>query len=141
PYYDFVLGELMPGKNAGVQLETRDDGYFVQNAQVNKPLNYPLHPLQCSLPAKPYNIVVIALDAWRFDMLNAAVTPHITQFAKKSLVFTHNISGGNATQPGIFSLFYSLPENYWTAMIKQHQGPVFIHQLLQDHYQMGIFRS
>lgn len=141
PYYDAVLGEFIPGNNSAITLETRDDGYFVQNAQINKPLDYPLHPLQCKIPSKPYNIVMIVLDAWRFDMLNPTVTPHINQFAKNAWVFSNNISGGNSTQPGIFSLFYSIPENYWTAMLAQHQGPVFIHQLLQDHYQMGIFRS
>lgn len=141
PYYNAVLGELLPGKNAGLALETRDDGYFVQNAQINKPLRYPLHPLQCVMPKKHPNIVMIVLDAWRFDMMNPKVTPHIAAFAKKSLVFTNNFSGGNATQPGIFSLFYSIPANYWTAMLNQHQGPLLIHQLLKNHYQMGIFRS
>jgi membrane-anchored protein YejM (alkaline phosphatase superfamily) len=141
PYYDFVLGQFIPGQNSAIHLETRDDGYFVQNAQINKPLHYPLHPLQCKMPTKPYNIVMITLDAWRFDMLNPVVTPHINDFAKNAWSFAENVSGGNSTQPGIFSLLYSIPENYWTAMIAQHQGPVFIHQLLQDHYQMGIFRS
>lgn len=141
PYYNFVLGQFMSGHNASLKLETRDDGYFVQNAQINKPLNYPLHPLQCTLPQKPYNIVMIVLDAWRFNMLNQTVTPHLTAFSKNAWVFEKNISGGNSTQPGIFSLFYGIPANYWTAMLAQHQGPVLIHQLIQDQYQMGIFRS
>lgn len=141
PYYDSVLGMLLPGKETGIKLETRDNGYFVQNAQINKPLHYPLRPLQCVAPKKPYNIVIIALDAWRFDMLNSKVTPNIYKFAKKSWIFTDNLSGGNCTRPGIFSLFYSIPANYWTAVLDQHRGPVLIHQLLKDHYQMGIFRS
>lgn len=141
PYYDTVLGLLIPGKHSGIKLETRDNGYFVQNAQLNKPLHYPLHPLQCVAPKKPYNIVIIALDAWRFDMLTPKVTPNLYQFAKKSWLFTDNFSGGNCTRPGIFSLFYSIPANYWTAMLVQQRSPVFIHELLKDHYQMGIFRS
>ncbi|ACJ21080.1 DUF3413 domain-containing protein [Coxiella burnetii] len=141
PYYNTVLGFLLPGKNSELKLQTRDDGYFVQNSQVVKSLNYPLHPLQCRLPQKPHNIVVIALDAWRFDMLNPDVTPNIYNFSKKAWVFKNNLSGGNCTRPGIFSLFYSIPANYWSAVLAQHRSPVFIHQLLQDHYQMGIFRS
>ena len=141
PYYNTVLGLLLPGKNQGLMLTTRDDGYFVQNAQVNKLLKYPRHPLQCVMTRKPYNIVVIALDAWRFDMLTKQVTPHIDNFSKRAWVFKNNDSGGNCTQPGIFSLFYGIPANYWSATLDQHRGPVLIHQLLQDHYQMGIFRS
>ena len=38
---------LLPGENVGINLQTRDNGFFVQNSQVSKPLNYPLHPLQC----------------------------------------------------------------------------------------------
>lgn len=141
PYYDSILGLLIPGKHSGIKLETRDNGYFMQNAQINKPLKYPLHPLQCVTLKKPYNIVIIVLDAWRFDMLNSEVTPNIYKLAKKSWIFTNNLSGGNCTRPGIFSLFYSVPANYWTAMLNQDRGPVFIHQLLKNHYQMGIFRS
>lgn len=141
PYYDAVLGLFMPGHNEGLKLQTRDAGYFVQNSQINKPLNYPLHPLQCVAPKKPFNIVIIAMDAWRFDMMNPKVTPNIYRFSKRAWVFKDNLSGGDATRPGIFSLFYSIPANYWTAMLRQHRGPVLINQLLKDHYQMGIFRS
>ncbi len=141
PYYNTTLGFLLWNKKGGLTLQIRDDGYFVQNAQVQKPVQYPLHPLQCALSGKPYNIVVIALDAWRFDMLNPNVTPNIYNLSKKAWVFKNNDSGGNSTQPGIFSLFYSIPANYWTAMLDQHRGPVFIHQLIADGYQMGIFRS
>jgi len=141
PYYNNILGLLLPGKKVGIQLQTRDNGYFVQNPQINKPLQYPLHSMQCEPPKKPYNIVIIVLDAWRFDMLNSKVTPNIYKFAKKSWIFKNNLSGGNSTRPGIFSLFYSIPPNYWTAMLKQRRGPVFIHQLLKSGYQMGIFQS
>lgn len=105
------------------------------------PLNYPLHPLTCTAPKQPLNLVMIVIDAWRFDMLNNAVTPHLLQFAKHSWQFTQHRSGGNATQPGIFSLFYGLPANYWDATLTQKQGPVLIDTLLRQHYQTGIFAS
>ncbi|MBT8506537.1 hypothetical protein B1F79_02940 [Coxiella-like endosymbiont of Rhipicephalus sanguineus] len=34
-------------KDSSLELETRDDGFFVQNVEVAKSLNYPLNPLQC----------------------------------------------------------------------------------------------
>lgn len=140
PYYNEMMAFFLPHYSA-LNLETRDFGYFQQNAQVTKPLNYPLHPLQCEVPRKPLNIVFIVLDAWRFDRLNAVDSPRLYDLAKQSWVFKQHYSGGNATKPGIFSLFYSMPEHYWSAMLSGQQGPVFIHQLLKSGYQMGIFRS
>ncbi len=141
PYYNTVLGKLIPTANGQSVLANMDDGFFVQNKQINKPLKYPLHPLQFKTPHKKLNIVVIAIDTWRSDMMNHTVSPHIEKFAKTAWQFNNHYSGGNSTQPGIFSLFYSLPPPYWTSMLKQKRGPVFIQRLLQDHYQMGIFGS
>lgn len=140
PYYNRVLGALFP--QYGVKkLASLDSGYFMQNKQVNEPLRYPLHPLQCHALQKPLNVVVIAIDTWRADMMNSMVTPHIVQFAKHAWQFTQHDSGGNCTRPGIFSLFYSLPPTYWTAAKEQHHGPLLIQQLIKAHYQLGIFAS
>jgi hypothetical protein len=87
------------------------------------------------------NIVIIGIDSWRFDMLDEVVTPNLYRFAKNSLVFSNHISGGNSTGPGIFSLFYSIPASYWTAMEKQNRGPVFIDELIKQHYLIKIISS
>ena len=141
PYYEKILGLLIPEKQGFVNLMKANAGYFAQNKQLNKPLNYPLHPLQCKVPDKPLNIVVIAIDTWRFDMLNKKVSPHIAAFSKKAWRFKNHYSGGNCSRPGVFSIFYSIPGNYWTAVRSQKKSPVFIKQLLKAHYQMGIFGS
>jgi len=125
----------------GTRLASMDSGFFLQNKQLSKPLNYPLHPLRYHTSNQPYNVVVIAIDTWRYDMMNAVVTPHIAQFSQRAWNFRNHYSGGDSTQPGIFSLFYSIPANYWTAALQQKQGSVFIQALLQHHYQMGIFSS
>lgn len=104
-------------------------------------LHYPLHPLNCMTPTQPFNIVIIAIDTWRFDMINQMITPHIEQFAQQSWQFNNNWSGGNTTQPGIFSLFYGIPATYWTAAEQQHKSPPLINELLQNHYKLGIFSS
>lgn len=115
---------------------------FVQPPQANIPLNYPIEKnLQCASEKKPKNILIIVIDTWRFDMLNSQVMPTLSRFAKQSWTFTQHYSGGDATAPGIFSLFYSIPAVYWTAMEMQHRGPVFIDELLKQHYQTGIFAS
>ena len=45
PYFDTVLGLFLPQRNGAIFLETVGAGFFKQNAQVNKPLRYPLQPL------------------------------------------------------------------------------------------------
>lgn len=133
PYYTKFLERLLP-------IPVNHEMVLPRNP-VHHGLTYPLKPLICATPQQPYNVVIIALDTWRFDMLNAAVAPNIESLAQRSWEFTNHLSGGNWTQPGIFSLFYGLPATYWEVMAKHRRGPVLIQQLLADHYQMGIFAS
>lgn len=104
-------------------------------------LSYPLSPLECRGPPTPTNIVFILIDSWRFDELNARVTPHIAAFARNSIRFLDHHSGGNATRIGVFSLFYSIPGTYWHQMLNEQRGPVFIEELLQLGYDVQPFRS
>lgn len=141
PLYYEVLAKLLPGKQVLPQLESLYRSDFVEINHVNKKLNYPLHPLIYHPIKKPINIVFILIDSWRFDMLNTVNTPNIYRFAQQSWQFQQHFSGGNGTQPGIFSLFYSLPATYWAATINQHKSPVFMSKLLAANYRMGIFAS
>ncbi|MES2142125.1 MAG: DUF3413 domain-containing protein [Pseudomonadota bacterium] len=140
PLYYEVLAKFLPG-NRLPALESLYRSDFIEINHANAKLQYPLHPLIYRSTQKPLNIVFILIDTWRFDMLNAANTPNIYRFAQKSWQFQQHFSGGNGTQPGIFSLFYSLPATYWTATINEHKSPVFIDKLLAAGYHMGIFAS
>jgi hypothetical protein len=104
-------------------------------------LSYPLRALTCSGPPAPRNIVVILIDSWRFDALNAAVTPNIDGFSRRATRFMDHYSGGNATRIGVFSLFYSIPGTYWHRMLAQQQPPVLIEQLAKLGYDVQAFRS
>ena len=139
PFYDDMLGAFFP--NGSQRLETAGSGFFIQLQHPYKQLQYPKQPLICQPTQHPLNILFIVLDDWRFDMVNSSVTPYIEKFSKKTWQFQKEFSGGNATGPGIFSLFYSLPYNYWTAMLAEKKGPVFIDELLKQDYEMAVFRS
>ncbi|WP_339051090.1 DUF3413 domain-containing protein [Rickettsiella endosymbiont of Xylota segnis] len=141
PLYYEVLAKLLPGKQALPELESLYRSDFVEINHANQKLNYPLHPLVYTSHKKPINIVFILIDSWRFDMLSAANTPNIYRFAQQSWQFQQHFSGGNGTQPGLFSLFYSLPATYWSATINQHKSPLFMDKLLAANYHMGIFAS
>lgn len=104
-------------------------------------LLYPLRPLTCRAPDKPPNIVVILIDSWRFDELDAQVTPNIAAFARRSARFMDHYSGGNATRIGTFSLFYSIPGTYWHRVLAERRGPVLIEQVTKLGYEVQAFRS
>ncbi|WP_342220552.1 DUF3413 domain-containing protein [Rickettsiella endosymbiont of Miltochrista miniata] len=141
PLYYEVLAKLLPGKQALTELESLYRSDFVEINHANQKLDYPLHPLVYKPLKKPMNIVFILIDSWRFDMLSAVNTPNIYRFAQQSWQFQQHFSGGNGTQPGLFSLFYSLPATYWAATINQHKSPLFMDKLLAENYHMGIFTS
>lgn len=141
PFYNTMLALAIPDSKAKTIVYNYSELLFSQPIFSNAPLNYPLHPMHCNAPQdKPYNIIMIMVDSLRFDALQ--YMPHVQAFADKhALQFTHHLSGGNSTQAGLVSLFYSLPRNYWTAMENQHNPPVFIDQLLKDHYTTRVIWS
>ncbi len=141
PFYAHALSVVMPKNKESLALIRIDDKDPLRYLNTNAELTYPKNPLQFEEKKPLFNLVIIGIDSWRFDMLNQEVTPHILKFSKKSWVFHQHISGGNATGPGIFSLFYGLPANYTLAMENQHRSPVLIEALMAHHYQMGVFSS
>ncbi len=140
-YADFLFSVLPITTTSRFSLDRAYEIYLIQPDQPNKVLRYPLHPLQFTPPKQQLNVVMIVIDAWRFDMLNKNVVPHIAEFAKSSSVFKQHFSGGNATGPGIFSLLYGLPSNYWTSMAAQQRGPILIDELLRRNYDIKILAS
>jgi len=141
PFYTEFLGAILPIKNGQVALERTFERYLLQPSTINEPLNYPLQQLQFHAAKQKLNLLVIVIDTWRFDMLTPEVTPNVYQFAQQSTVFQHHFSGGDATGPGIFSLFYGIPSVYWSAMEEHHRGPLLIDELIKRHYQPEILAS
>ena len=105
-------------------------------------LNYPLSPLICQNPTKQ-NVLIITVDAFRSDMLNPEVMPLLSNWVKRPgmTVFNNHISGGNGTETGIFSLFYSLPRSYWDDFTAINLPPVLISKALDMGYEPAIFAS
>lgn len=104
-------------------------------------LTYPLNPLNISQPAKPLNIVWLASESWRADMLDPEIMPASWQFASQAGRFTRNYSGGNGTRNGVFTMFTGIPGNYWFKFIKEQRGAAIIDVLQKQGYQMDLFTS
>lgn len=104
-------------------------------------LRYPIEEPGPGPNLKRWNMVWIVIDSWRFDMMNAELTPNIEQFSRKGLVFENHYSGGNATRFGIFPLFYGIYGTYWHQFLAERRSPVFIDLLQKEKYQFKIISS
>ncbi|MBN1930691.1 MAG: sulfatase-like hydrolase/transferase [Desulfobacterales bacterium] len=104
-------------------------------------LNYPKKALQAEPKDFYPNIIWIFSDAWRWDMFNENLTPHIWDFSKKATVFTDHYSGGYCTRFGVFSAFYGLYGFYWHPFLAERQGPVIIDELKKIGYDFRMIGS
>lgn len=119
-------------------------GYKIQSGpklEVKGRLRYPLNPLTTEKPAKPYNIIWLTSESWRADMLDPEIMPATWDFASRAKRYTYNISGGNGTRMGVFSMFTGIPGNYWFQFLKEQRGAAIIDVLKQQDYQMQLYTS
>lgn len=116
--------------------ETADSIRLEQGA-----LSYPLAPLRVEPPARPPNIVWLAVESLRFDMLDPKIMPNLWDLSEKSLRLEQHYSGGNVTQMGIFAMFYGLYGNYFFPMQAARRQPVLMEVLQQENYQFGLYTS
>jgi uncharacterized protein len=126
----------------GMEVDVRTHPLVARSpAEDRNSLAYPLYPLNCRPTSRLPHIVFILIDSWRFDALDARVTPNLDAIAQRSVRFVDHHSGGNATRMGVFSLFYSIPGTYWHRILAERQGPVFVSELLKHGYDVQAFRS
>lgn len=104
-------------------------------------LNYPRQTLALTQLKNKPNILIIAIDSWRYDSLNKASTPAISLFARKASHYENHYSGGNSTRAGIFSLFYSVSPTEFDNFYRAGRGPVLFDVLYKQGYQIGIYPS
>jgi len=117
------------------------EGIKIKQPNVASGLAYPLQSLACQFSEPEYNILLITIDSWRFDMMDQKTTPHIWDFSQQSSQYLQHYSTGNATRFGIFGLFYGIYGTYWHAMLAEERGPLLIDELLNKDYQFAIHAS
>lgn len=106
-----------------------------------KTINYPLNPVNTSLPEKPINILFIVIDSWNYRTLDSVTAPNIYKLAGSSCKFINHYSGSNGTRTGIFSLFYAIPGLYWYDFLDAQVSPILIDIFIQHKYKFAIFTS
>ena len=147
PYLPFYL-PFTSHNNADkvAQLLIMSDHIALDPAQpaASSVLHFPAHDLafaSCQGSTHP-NIVIILLECWRHDMLDSVVTPNITTFAQRAIVFTNHLSSGNSTTAGLFGLFYGLHPTYWPAVKANSNAivnPPLIDAMTDRGYTFGVF--
>lgn len=119
------------GVEADAAVETRASGGT---------LHYPLQPVSCA-PERKLNVVVILVDAWRVNALDAEVMPNISAFAAGEQRFENHFSSSSSTRGGVFSLFYGLPPTYWLDVFNQGVEPVLMRCLREAGYRFSVHSS
>ena len=104
-------------------------------------LLYPLKPLIVKKQKKLPNIVLVACESWRWDMLDPEISPATWKFAQKAHQFRHNYSAGNGTRMGIFGFFYGLYGPYWFPFLNARQSPVLMDTVQKLGYQISMYTS
>lgn len=140
-FYDTSWANGLQKMNANLFPKNSLSIALQQSLIENKKLNYPAHPLKYHLPKNPLNVLLIVVDTLRYDMINPVNMPIVYHFAQHADQFLDNLSGGDCTRPGIFSLFYGIPANYWNEAILHHQGSILIRAFQANHYRLGLYAS
>jgi len=138
PYYLPITYNRLASKYLGIEpapkpLEMRTGGA--------KRLNYPKGPLVYADKFQNDNILVIMMDAVRWDMIERDTAPNLWTLKNESVVFDNHFSGGNATRFGVFSFFYGLNAPYWFGIL-DHQKPALLFDALRARdYNIRIISS
>ncbi|MCG6201317.1 DUF3413 domain-containing protein [Psychromonas antarctica] len=115
-----------------------------QSANTANQLRYPAStliysPQQQGITTK--NILLITVDSLRADMLNEKNMPFLYQVSQQGLTYNNHFSGASNRSQGLFSLFYALPNRYWSEITLNYIPPVLISRLAELGYQFGLFSS
>ncbi|GLP97990.1 DUF3413 domain-containing protein [Paraferrimonas sedimenticola] len=122
-----------------------EHGFEQDNTQITdasiSQLNYPLEPLQCRGMAKQPNLLMVVVDGWRADMVNADTMPFFSDYAQQNRSFNQHFAGGGRSDTGLFSLMFGLQGSYLDAVVADDTVPV-LNQVFGDlGYQLNLFSA
>lgn len=84
-----------------------------ETAQEKSVVQYPLQPLACTPMDQPESILVLLVESWQAETLRPDIMPNLSRFSEQAVRFDQHLSGGSATVPGLFSLFFGLHASYY----------------------------
>ena len=143
PLYVPMIKSTILGTLRLVDRKRARAGAFIssQAQSPDRTLNYPIDALRCDTRVPPLNVLLVVIDGMRADALNADTAPELSKFAPSAIRFDGHYSGGNSSQPGMFSLFYGIPPTYFDAFFALARPPLLMDLFRQRGYQLGLFSS
>jgi membrane-anchored protein YejM (alkaline phosphatase superfamily) len=102
-------------------------------------LHYPLERPTVRPDGPRPNILIIAVESLRADMLSPQVMPNTWQFAQGGRRFLDHASGGSASRYGTFTLVYGLHGSYFAPVYAERASPVMVDTLKDLGYEIHVF--
>lgn len=103
-------------------------------------VQYPLSDLSYRDMGTGQNVLLITVDGLNYSDYEK-VMPSLASFAQDNISFTQHMSSGNATDSGIFGLFYGISPGYMDGVLASRTPAALITALNQQGYQLGLFSS
>jgi len=102
-------------------------------------LKYPLERPRVSSDGPRPNVLVIAVESLRADMLSAEVMPFTWEFSRGARRFMDHASGGSASRYGTFTLVYGLHGSYFAPVYAERASPVLVDELKELGYEISVY--
>lgn len=102
-------------------------------------LDYPLARPRVRPDGPRPNVLIIAVESLRADMLSPEVMPFTTEFSRSARRFTNHASGGSASRYGTFTLVYGLHGSYFAPVYAERASPVLVDELKELGYELRIY--
>ena len=115
---------------------TEGEAYVMPNSRGEMVI--PVNPLGLGQAARTPNILFIAIEGGRFDVMDEKTTPNLMALGRDSLRLMNHFSTGNETRFGIFGIIYGLPGNYWVPALRQGVTPPWFDLLAKQGYEFKI---
>ena len=106
-------------------------------------LHYPQEVLEDAPGQEPQNVLILLVESWRSSSFTPQIMPLLSAWAQKPEMnyFSDHLSGGNATEAGVFSVFYGLPYAYWNDFTSRQLPPVLVSHAWEQGYVPAIYAS
>jgi membrane-anchored protein YejM (alkaline phosphatase superfamily) len=121
-------------KNWGVAVHTDNPSM----RQRSSSLRLPRAPITFAPGAPKPNVIMVAIEGMRYDMLTPEIMPNLHAWSKDRLVAVNHHSGGNASRYGIFCMLYGIYGTYWMSALHDRHPPPMLESMAERGYAFSI---
>ncbi|MBN1809039.1 MAG: sulfatase-like hydrolase/transferase [Planctomycetes bacterium] len=138
PLYQAVTAKRWARKWLKVQVRP-ESSLTVDTA--SSALNYPKAPIIFQADIRKPNVIIIALESVRGDMLAPDISPFLYRWGTEHIVGERHYTSGNRSTHGVFGMMYGINSTYWYSFLSERRGPVLVSELRKLGYSFKILSS